>query len=171
MPPEVLENKPYIKAADIYSFSIIMWEILFGIPVIRIYEFFNEYFGPQLGMEMALKKLRPLIPPIPESCYIYVMKILTEYDKKIWQIRNAEWQELTKYDKNLRQTRNYKINDNFSDEISLDQYPNNNTFQLNSKDESEELIIKFEEFISQSITSEDFIINFEDSRGGSKKFN
>ncbi|CAG8491456.1 23295_t:CDS:10 [Gigaspora margarita] len=65
-------------------------------------------------MEISLKKLRPLIPPIPE------------------------------------QTRNYKTIDNFSDEISLDQSPNCNTFQLNSKGESEELCFKFEELISQS---------------------
>lgn len=30
--PEVLDGKPYTKAADIYSFGIIMWEFSSGIP-------------------------------------------------------------------------------------------------------------------------------------------
>jgi serine/threonine protein kinase len=30
--PEVLRGKPYTKAADIYSFGIIMWEMTSGIP-------------------------------------------------------------------------------------------------------------------------------------------
>src|SRR5260364_49004 len=31
--PEVLNKHPYTKESDIYSFSIIMWEILYGKPV------------------------------------------------------------------------------------------------------------------------------------------
>src|SRR6266542_7151713 len=30
--PEVLRGNPYIKASDIYSFGIIMWEMTSGIP-------------------------------------------------------------------------------------------------------------------------------------------
>jgi serine/threonine protein kinase len=30
--PEVLRGKPYTKAADIYSFGIIMWEMTSGVP-------------------------------------------------------------------------------------------------------------------------------------------
>ena len=32
MAPEVLRGKAYTKAADIYSFGIIMWEITSGVP-------------------------------------------------------------------------------------------------------------------------------------------
>ncbi|GBC01288.1 hypothetical protein RclHR1_04130004 [Rhizophagus clarus] len=32
MAPEVLRGKPYTKAADIYSFGIIMWEMTSGVP-------------------------------------------------------------------------------------------------------------------------------------------
>ncbi|CAB4426148.1 unnamed protein product [Rhizophagus irregularis] len=32
MAPEVLRGKPYTKAADIYGFGIIMWEMTSGIP-------------------------------------------------------------------------------------------------------------------------------------------
>jgi serine/threonine protein kinase len=32
MAPEVLRGKPYIKAADIYGFGIIMWKMTSGIP-------------------------------------------------------------------------------------------------------------------------------------------
>lgn len=32
MAPEVLCGKPYTKAADIYSFGIILWELASGIP-------------------------------------------------------------------------------------------------------------------------------------------
>src|ERR1051325_804245 len=31
MAPEVLRGKPYTKAADVYSFGIIMWELTSGI--------------------------------------------------------------------------------------------------------------------------------------------
>ncbi|CAI2175477.1 18421_t:CDS:1, partial [Funneliformis geosporum] len=30
--PEVLRGQPYTLASDIYSFSIIMWEFIYGIP-------------------------------------------------------------------------------------------------------------------------------------------
>ncbi|RIA78687.1 hypothetical protein C1645_702639, partial [Glomus cerebriforme] len=30
--PEILREKPYTKAANIYSFGIIMWEMTSGIP-------------------------------------------------------------------------------------------------------------------------------------------
>src|SRR4051794_27717903 len=30
--PEVLEEQPYRKAADIYAFSMLMWEICYGRP-------------------------------------------------------------------------------------------------------------------------------------------
>ena len=32
MAPEVLRGKPYTKASDIYSFSMIMWEFTSGVP-------------------------------------------------------------------------------------------------------------------------------------------
>ena len=32
MAPEVLHGEPYTKAADIYSFGIIMWEMTSGVP-------------------------------------------------------------------------------------------------------------------------------------------
>ncbi|POG76025.1 kinase-like domain-containing protein, partial [Rhizophagus irregularis DAOM 181602=DAOM 197198] len=31
--PEVLRSKPYTKAADIYAFGIIMWELASGVPI------------------------------------------------------------------------------------------------------------------------------------------
>ena len=30
--PEVLRGEPYTKAADIYSFGIMMWEMTSGVP-------------------------------------------------------------------------------------------------------------------------------------------
>ncbi|RIB13599.1 kinase-like domain-containing protein [Gigaspora rosea] len=59
--PEVLNQQPYTTASDIYSFGIIMWEILFGLPIPKIYNVFRKYFGPELEMQI----------------------ILTEYDKKM----------------------------------------------------------------------------------------
>ncbi|RIB01366.1 hypothetical protein C2G38_2127824 [Gigaspora rosea] len=70
-------------------------------------------------METALKKLRPLIPPIPESCYICLMKRCWDNDPekrpsalKICETF-SEWQndenilfKLTEYDKKIRQIRN-----------------------------------------------------------------
>ncbi|EXX54180.1 Tpk3p [Rhizophagus irregularis DAOM 197198w] len=55
MAPEVLRGKPYTKAADIYSFGIIMWELTSGIPA-----FNNRPHDFDLSLDICIG-LRPKI--------------------------------------------------------------------------------------------------------------
>lgn len=80
--PEALMGNPYTTASDIYSFGIIMWEILYGMP---INAFYSEVFRSQLQMQIMLNEIRPPIfeewfdelrPPIlenAETCYVSLM--------------------------------------------------------------------------------------------------
>ncbi|GBB88836.1 hypothetical protein RclHR1_15450001 [Rhizophagus clarus] len=68
MAPEVLRGKPYTPASDIYSFSMIMWEITSGVP-----PFNNRSHDLQLAMSIC-KGERPEIIENTPQCYIYLMK-------------------------------------------------------------------------------------------------
>ncbi|RIB12196.1 kinase-like domain-containing protein [Gigaspora rosea] len=108
--PESLDRGQYTTASDIYSFGIIMWEILYGKSVS-----YNQEFGSQLQMEICHNGLRPAIINGSPQCYINLMKkcwenepinrpsatsiceILTE-----WQSNENILSELTKSDKILK---------------------------------------------------------------------
>ncbi|RIB16421.1 kinase-like domain-containing protein [Gigaspora rosea] len=64
--PEVLNGKSYTKAFDIYSFGIIMWEILFGTPTP-----FKQNTAFQF---QVISGLRPHIPEGTTSQYIDLMR-------------------------------------------------------------------------------------------------
>src|SRR5581483_1901194 len=65
--PEVLRGKPYTKAADVYSFGIIMWEMTSGIPV------FNNV--PH-DFNLSLKICEGLRPKIVEGTEIEYAKLM-----------------------------------------------------------------------------------------------
>ncbi|CAI2190084.1 9809_t:CDS:2, partial [Funneliformis geosporum] len=71
--PEVLRGQPYTLASDIYSFSIIMWELISGVP-----PFNNEAHDFQLSLEICKGKRPKDIENIPQ-CYLNLMK-------KCWDI-------------------------------------------------------------------------------------
>src|SRR6266496_6153431 len=58
--PEVLRGKPYTKAADVYSFGIIMWEMTSGIPA-----FNNVPHDFNLSLNIC-RGLRPEIVKVPK---------------------------------------------------------------------------------------------------------
>ncbi|RGB30452.1 kinase-like domain-containing protein, partial [Rhizophagus diaphanus] len=66
--PEVLRGKPYTKAADIYSFGIIMWELTSGVLAFndRSHDFI-------LSLEIC-EGLRPKIVEGTSPKYIRLMK-------------------------------------------------------------------------------------------------
>ncbi|CAI2169138.1 11112_t:CDS:2 [Funneliformis geosporum] len=66
--PEVLRGQPYTLASDIYSFSMIMWEFISGIP-----PFDNKAHDFQLSLEICKGKRPKIIENIPQ-CYIALMK-------------------------------------------------------------------------------------------------
>ncbi len=66
--PEILRGKPYTSASDIYSFSMIMWEFISGIP-----PFDNRAHDFQLCLSICKGKRPELIENTPK-CYIDLMK-------------------------------------------------------------------------------------------------
>ena len=68
MAPEVLRGKPYTKAADIYSFGIIMWEMTSGVPA-----FHNIPHDFQLSLDIC-KGIRPEIVEGTMPEYVELMK-------------------------------------------------------------------------------------------------
>ncbi len=85
--PEVLLGKPYTKAADIYSFGIIMWEMTSGIPA------FNHM--PH-DFNLSLKICRGLRPNIVKG----TMPEYAELMKKCWDFdpnKRPTAKELTEY--------------------------------------------------------------------------
>ncbi|RIB25662.1 kinase-like domain-containing protein [Gigaspora rosea] len=115
--PEVLSKHPYTKESDIYSFGIIMWEILYGKPV-----FFDQ--NPKLQSELQYQiqvcnGLRPHIYENTATCYADLMKkCWNMYPKKRPTAKEiydtfAEWQnneiilsELSDSDKKLQNIKN-----------------------------------------------------------------
>ena len=68
MAPEVLRGKPYTKASDIYSFSMIMWEFTSGAP-----PFNDKAHDLQLCLSIC-KGERPKIIENTPQCYANLMK-------------------------------------------------------------------------------------------------
>ncbi|RIB20160.1 kinase-like domain-containing protein, partial [Gigaspora rosea] len=111
--PEVLSEQQYIIKSDIYSFGIIMWEILYGRPVPN---------GMISEIQFQLEVCDGLRPPIDESIAMSYSDLM----KKCWHAEPeerptaeeiydffAEWQvnenilsELSEFDKNLQNIKN-----------------------------------------------------------------
>ncbi|KAK9666747.1 hypothetical protein RND81_14G208100 [Saponaria officinalis] len=72
MAPEVIEHKPYDHKADVFSFAIVLWELLSGkLPY--------EYLTPlQAAVGVVQKGLRPTIP---KNCHPKLAELL----EKCWQ--------------------------------------------------------------------------------------
>ncbi|EXX74114.1 kinase-like domain-containing protein [Rhizophagus irregularis DAOM 181602=DAOM 197198] len=68
MDPEILRNKPYTPASDIYSLSMIMWEFTSGTP-----PFYHEAHDHHLCLDIS-KGQRPEIIKNTPKCYIDLMK-------------------------------------------------------------------------------------------------
>ncbi|RIB16761.1 kinase-like domain-containing protein [Gigaspora rosea] len=114
--PETLERGQYTTASDIYSFGIIMWEILYGRPVS-----YSQELGTQLQIEICRNDLRPTIIENTHQRYVNLMKECWEIEPenrpsaiKICEIL-TEWlnnefilSDLTKSDKLLKILKNTK---------------------------------------------------------------
>ncbi|CAI2195636.1 11767_t:CDS:1, partial [Funneliformis geosporum] len=66
--PEILRGQPYTLASDIYSFSMIMWELISEVP-----PFNNEAHDFQLSLNICKDKRPQIIKNTPQ-CYINLMK-------------------------------------------------------------------------------------------------
>ncbi len=66
--PEILKFKPYTAASDIYSFSMIMWEFISGIP-----PFNDKEHNLYLALDICKGERPEIFKNIPQ-CYIDLMK-------------------------------------------------------------------------------------------------
>ncbi|RIB23706.1 kinase-like domain-containing protein [Gigaspora rosea] len=113
--PEILRGEHYTKAADIYSFGIIMWEILHGKPV--VFERKSE-FQFNLALHICIG-LRPYVFEDIASHYVDLMKECWDKEpeirpsaEKLYDIL-IEWQndkdilfELSEHDKKIQNIAN-----------------------------------------------------------------
>ncbi|PKK63255.1 kinase-like protein [Rhizophagus irregularis] len=67
--PELLKNKPYTMASDIYSFGMIMWELIVGKA-----PFADRAHDEELATEICRKGLRPEIPSDIPECFINLLR-------------------------------------------------------------------------------------------------
>ncbi|RIB01913.1 kinase-like domain-containing protein [Gigaspora rosea] len=67
---EILMGQPYTTKSDIYSFGIIMWEILYGMPV----SYYHNFSKQQLQLKICNNYLRPPISEEAPRCYVNLMK-------------------------------------------------------------------------------------------------
>ncbi|RIB27546.1 kinase-like domain-containing protein [Gigaspora rosea] len=69
--PEVLLGKPYTTASDIYSFGIIMWEILYG----RTVSCNSKLDDKDIQLQICYNDLRPPVNKEAPQCYVDLMKL------------------------------------------------------------------------------------------------
>ena len=67
--PEVLRGEKFTKAADIYGFGMMMWEMLSGEP-----PFIDREYDQSLIIDICVKELRPPIPEYAPDPYVTLIK-------------------------------------------------------------------------------------------------
>src|SRR6266511_3613875 len=85
--PEILRGKPYTPASDIYSFSMIMWEFISGVP-----PFDYREHGLQLSLSIC-KGERPEIINNKSHSQAYYTSRLLDFTEKLNEILDQEDQE------------------------------------------------------------------------------
>lgn len=74
MAPEVIGSKPYTEKADVFSYSIILWEIASREPPYR------NINGAKVSEEVLNRELRPTVPPKCPEGFAKLMKKCWESD-------------------------------------------------------------------------------------------
>jgi len=71
MAPEIFDNKPYTIKADVYSFAIVLWEILTrNTP-------YKSFTTPlQIMRYVTLEKGRPDMNIVPNDCPIELKELM-----------------------------------------------------------------------------------------------
>lgn len=69
MAPEMIKEKHHTRKVDVYSFGIVLWEILTALVP------FSEMTPEQAAVAVALKNARP---PLPPSCPVAISHLITQ---------------------------------------------------------------------------------------------
>lgn len=77
MAPEVIEHNPYREKADVFSFGIVLWELLTGrIP-------YSDMTPLQAAVGVVQKGLRPPIPPNCPPPLSDIMRLCWQRDPSV----------------------------------------------------------------------------------------
>jgi len=99
--PEVLRGKPYTSASDIYSFSMIMWEFISGIP-----PFDDKEHNIYLALSICNGERPKIIENTPQ-CYMDLMKKCWDEDP----LKRPDASEISNIIKNWYQVISRDINE------------------------------------------------------------
>ncbi|RIB20324.1 kinase-like domain-containing protein [Gigaspora rosea] len=134
--PEVLNKHPYTKESDIYSFGIILWEILYGKPVP-----FDQKSELLFQLQVC-NGLRPYIYENTTTCYTNLMKKCWNMDPKKrptakeiydtfveWQSNENILLELSESDKKLQNIKNENMHLNIKSDYRSRVISLNNSYR------------------------------------------
>ncbi|POG71983.1 kinase-like domain-containing protein [Rhizophagus irregularis DAOM 181602=DAOM 197198] len=76
MDPEIIQGKKYTKASDVYSFGMIMWELMTGRR-----PFWDRYHNTELIIQICDGLRPPIVTNAPEG-YIELMQECWHHDPK-----------------------------------------------------------------------------------------
>ncbi|CFW93425.1 putative Non-specific protein-tyrosine kinase [endosymbiont DhMRE of Dentiscutata heterogama] len=89
--PEVLQGQPYTQASDVYSFGMIMYEVLTGLP---------PFYSEEHGINLALSICWGVRPQFPEK--VKYPQILIDLIKQCWNSDPAKRPSSRELDKTLK---------------------------------------------------------------------
>ncbi|RHZ89659.1 hypothetical protein Glove_13g210 [Diversispora epigaea] len=126
--PEVLRGDNYTSHSNIYSFGIIMWELLIGELI-----YSNQPHDINLQLEIINKEKRPFIPENAPEFYIDLMKkcwndnplqrptssYLYNYIK-FWWFDDEKFKKLDEFRINLNNNNNNNVGDNIDNIDNID---------------------------------------------------
>ncbi|RIA90145.1 kinase-like domain-containing protein [Glomus cerebriforme] len=140
MAPEVLRNKPYTSAGDIYSFSMIMWEFTSGVP-----PFNNRAHDHQLSLSIC-KGERPEIIENTPKCYTDLMEKCWDTDSSkrptIINLENiiSQWLRCVNEHYNLNNENDNITTDRNTDNQSIKNWDDNTTIHVTTRNQQLKLL-------------------------------